>query len=215
MQSGILHESYLYLLARWDRFIDALTIHVSLSVLALLIAIVICIPLGIWSARSRRISTVTINLVSALRVLPSLAILVVMLPYLGLGFTPALAALTILACPPILINTYTGFRDVDPDVVEAAYGMGMTPAQVLWWIESPLALPVVVAGLRTAAVEVVASATLAAFIGGGGLGEFIINGLGLNDMRSLLVGAVPVALLALLVEGLFALTERVLRLAAQ
>src|SRR5690606_13842805 len=128
---------------------------------------------------------------------------------------PIFAALTILACPPILINTYTGYRDVDPAVVEAAYGMGMTPGQVLWWIESPLALPVVVAGLRTAAVEVVASATLAAFIGGGGLGEFIINGLGLNDMRSLLVGAVPVALLALLAEGLFALTERALRLAAQ
>jgi len=215
VQSGILHESYLYLLARWDRFIDALTIHVSLSVLALLIATVICIPLGIWSARTRRFSSWTINLVSALRVLPSLAILVLMLPYLGLGFTPALVALTILACPPILINTYTGYRDVDPAVVEAAYGMGMTPGQVLWWIESPLALPVVVAGLRTAAVEVVASATLAAFIGGGGLGEFIINGLGLNDMRSLLVGAVPVALLALLAEGLFALTERALRLAAQ
>lgn len=194
---------------------DALTVHVTLSAMALLIATLICIPLGIWSARSQRLSPWTINLVSALRVLPSLAILVLMLPYLGLGFTPALAALTILACPPILINTYTGFRDVDPAVVEAAYGMGMTPRQVLWWIESPLALPVVVAGLRTAAVEVVASATLAAFIGGGGLGEFIINGLGLNDMRSLLVGAVPVALLALLAEGLFAVTERVLRLTAQ
>src|SRR5690606_6422141 len=105
----------------------------------------------------QRLSPWTINLVSALRVLPSLAILVLMLPYLGLGFTPALVALTILACPPILINTYTGYRDVDPAVVEAAYGMGMTTGQVLWWIESPLALPVVVAGLRTAAVEVVAS----------------------------------------------------------
>lgn len=193
-------------------FADALKVHVLLSVTALLIATLISVPLGIWSARSTVVSTAAINVFGALRVVPSLAILVIVLPYLGLGAAPALVALTVLACPPILINTYVAYRGVDPAVVEAARGMGMTNGQVLWWIESALAAPVVAAGMRTAAVEVVASAALAAFIGGGGLGEFIVNGLSMNNMPLVFVGAVPVALLALATEGIFHLGERLLQL---
>jgi osmoprotectant transport system permease protein len=130
------------------------------------------------------------------------------MPFLGTGFTPALVALTVLACPPVLINTFLGFRSVNLAVLEAASGMGMEKWRVLTKIEFPLALPIVIAGIRTASIEVIASATLAAFIGGGGLGTFIVNGLAMYNFSLLLVGAVPVAALAILSEVCFAGVER-------
>jgi osmoprotectant transport system permease protein len=153
-----------------------------------------------------------INLFSALRLLPSLVILFLALPYLGLGFWPSLVALTVLACPPILINTFAGIQGVDPAVRESAAGVGMSNRQVLWRIELPLAFPVIMAGIRIAAVEVIASATLAAFIAGGGLGEYITRGFALNETRIMLVGAVAVALLALGVDASFAAVQKVARL---
>ena len=209
MQVGA--DALQYIAGNSTRFVQAVQTHVTLSLLALLIAAIVCLPLGVWTSRSPTTATVALGVVNTLRVLPSLAILLLALPYLGLGFRPALVALTLLACPPLLINTDAGFRNVAPAVVEAAYGMGMSRDQVLWQIQLPLALPVIVAGFRTAAVEVVASATLATFIGSGGLGDFISAGLALNDTRLLLVGAVPVALLALLAEALLGVTERRLR----
>jgi osmoprotectant transport system permease protein len=146
--------------------------------------------------------------VNGLRVIPSLAILFLAIPYFGLSFTSAAIALTILALPPILLNTDAGFRTVDPAIKESAFGMGMTSRQVLWRVEAPLALPVIVAGVRTAATEVIASATLAAFIGSGGLGLYVVRGFALFDMAILLVGAVPVAGLALLAEITFGRLER-------
>jgi osmoprotectant transport system permease protein len=145
---------------------------------------------------------------TALRSIPSLAVLALMLPVLGLGSKPALVALTLLAIPPILINTDVGYRSVDRAAVEAAVGMGMLPGQVLRRVETPLAAPVILAGVRTAAVEVIASATLAAFIGGGGLGDLIIAGLQNDDVGELLAGALCVALLALVAEGVLGLTQR-------
>lgn len=200
-----------YLLTNIDRFWQALGVHVWLAVAALSVGIVICIPLGIWAARSRIVSGLSLNVVGILRVVPSLAVLVLVFPYLGLGTRTALVALAVLAGPPILINTYVAYRDVDPTVVEAAVGMGMTRGQIMRWIETPLAMPVVLTGIRTAAGEVVASATLAAFIGGGGMGEFIVNGLAVNNVSLLLVGAIPVAILALLFEGLLAIPEHFAR----
>jgi osmoprotectant transport system permease protein len=141
---------------------------------------------------------------------PSLAILFLALPYLGTGFRPALFALVVLAFPPIIINTYAGIRNVDRAVVEAAFGMGMEPNQVLRQVELPIALPAVIAGIRTAAVEVIASATLAAFIGGGGLGDFITRGFAVYEPAIMLVGAIPVALLALFSEGLLGGIQRLL-----
>jgi osmoprotectant transport system permease protein len=144
---------------------------------------------------------------------PSLAILTLALPYLGLGFRPALVALALLAIPPIVINTDLGLRSIASSIVEAAQAMGMTPGQVRRRVEWPLALPIVFAGVRTAAVEVIASATLAAFIGGGGLGEYIVNGLANNDAGALLEGGLTVALLALCAEyGLGAVERRLARL---
>jgi osmoprotectant transport system permease protein len=207
---GMLEAAYQYALANRAFFMEALSTHIRLSVLALAIGGVLCIPLGVYIARRRALSPQLLAVFSGLRVVPSLAILFLAVPYLGLGFLPALVALTILACPPILINTEAGFRGVDPAVVEAARGMGMDGRQVLWRVEVPLAVPVLVAGVRTAAVDVFASATLAAFIGGGGLGDFIYRGFALFELPVMLVGAIPVAILTLGAEGILAGIQRVL-----
>jgi osmoprotectant transport system permease protein len=156
-----------------------------------------------------------INVANALRVVPSLAVLFLALPYLGIGFRPSLIALTVLACPPILINTYAGFRSVDRAVIEAAYGMGMAAPQVLRSVEVPLALPVVIAGVRIAAIEVIASASLAAYIAGGGLGEFIQRGFAVNNLGITLAGTIPIALLALLADALLAGVQRAATVSAR
>ncbi|HEU5100489.1 MAG TPA: ABC transporter permease [Roseiflexaceae bacterium] len=201
-------EAYQYYLENQERFWEAMGRHLSLSLSALAISVLVGVPLGIWISRRERAAELAINGFGALRLVPSLAILFLALPYLGTGFRPALFALTVLALPPVLINTYAGIRNVDRAVVEAAFGMGMEPTQVLQQIELPIALPAIIAGIRTAAVEVVASATLAAFIGGGGLGDFITRGFAVYDPRIMLVGAVPVALLALLSEAALAGLQR-------
>lgn len=201
-------KSIEYVLDNSDRFLEALQVHLGLSFLALWIGIVICVPLGVVCAKNFRVAGPIMNLINAFRVIPSLAILVIVFPILGAGFWPALVALTVLACPPILINTYLGFREINPFIIEAALGMGMNKRQMLRKIEFPLAIPVIIAGCRTAAVEVIASATLAAFIGGGGLGTFIINGLGMYNIPLILVGALPVAMLAVSSEIVLASVER-------
>ncbi|MGQ0572166.1 MAG: ABC transporter permease [Armatimonadota bacterium] len=206
----MVEAAYRYAVANQSVFWQAVRIHVELSLLALAIGSVLCVPLGVYIARRRPLSPQLLGLFSGLRVVPSLAILFLAVPYLGLGFFPALVALAVLACPPILINTEAGFRSVDAAVLEAALGMGMGARQVLWRIEVPLATPLVVAGLRTAAVDVFASATLAAFIGGGGLGDFIARGFALFDPAVMLVGAIPVALLTLGAEAVLAGAQRVL-----
>ncbi len=197
-----------YLQTNRDDFWNSLVQHLALSGSALLIALVVCVPLGIWAARSKMVAQFGINTANALRVVPSLAILFLAYPYLGLGFRNALVALTVLACPPILINTYAGFRAVDPAVVEAARGMGMQPAQVIRSVELPLALPVILAGIRIATVEVIASAALAAFIAAGGLGIFIQRGFAVNRPEITLAGVIPIALLALLADALLAGAQR-------
>ncbi len=201
-------RAYEYLLEHQPDFRSALATHLRLSGSALLIALVVCVPLGLWAAKRRAVAQPVINAANALRVIPSLAILFLAQPYLGIGFAPSLVALTVLACPPILINTYAGFRSVDRAVVEAAYGMGMAGSQVLRRIELPLAFPILLAGLRIAAVEVIASASLAAFIGGGGLGNFIQRGFAVNEPGIMLVGTIPTALLALTAEAVLAVAAR-------
>ncbi len=207
----ILRHAYDYALAHTDDLGGAIRQHLLLVAIALGIGIVVCVPLGVWTSRSRVASLTLINGFNALRVVPSLAVLFLALPYFGLSLTAALVALTVLALPPILINTDAAFRTIDPAIREAARGMGMSGATMLRRVEFPLALPVIVAGIRIAAVEVIASATLAAFIGGGGLGIFITRGFALYDTSVLLVGAVPVALLALTAEIGLSLVQRAAR----
>lgn len=193
-------RAYTYAVSNFDALLSAVQQHFLLILVPLAIGLLVGLPLGLWSARSRLASIALINGFNALRVIPSLAILFLAIPYFGLSFESAVIALTLLVMPPILINTDAGFRHIDPMIREAAYGMGMDRGQVLRSIEIPLALPIVIAGIKTATVEVIASATLAAFIGAGGLGTFIVRGFALYDTSILLVGAIPVAGLALSAE---------------
>ncbi|MBW4647244.1 MAG: ABC transporter permease [Kastovskya adunca ATA6-11-RM4] len=194
-----------------DRLMTALGQHLRLVVVPLTIGLGLGLPLGLLSSRSRTASTVLINTFNGLRVIPSLAILFVAIPYFGLTFQSAAIALTLLVIPPILISTDVAFRSINPAIREAAKGMGMAPLQVLQQVEIPLALPVIVAGIKTATTEAIASATLAAFIGAGGLGSFIVLGFSLYDNAILLVGAIPVAVLALIAEVGLSTLERSLQ----
>jgi osmoprotectant transport system permease protein len=182
--------------------------HLALSAAALALALLLGLPLGTVLARSRRLRGPALAAIYVARVVPSLAVLALMLPLVGIGFWPALIALTLLAVPPIVLGTDVGLRGVPETVVDAARGLGLTRPQIAARVEWPLAIPVVFSGIRTAAVEVVASATLAAFIGGGGLGEYIVNGLAENDNPQLLEGALSVALLALCTQWLLGGIER-------
>jgi osmoprotectant transport system permease protein len=197
----IFQQAWLYYLAHQVEFWQAARQHMLLAGSALLAAVLICVPLGVWTSRSRWATLTLMNGISAVRVLPSLAVLFLVVPYLGLTAVSAGVALLLLAMPPVLINADAAFRSLDPAVLEAARSTGMSPSQMLARVEFPLALPVILTGVRTAAVEVIASATLAAFVGSGGLGIYITRGFALYDYSILLVGAVPVALVTLLVEG--------------
>ena len=207
----LLQEASLYARSHTDELLEALSQHLLLVAVALMISIVVCVPLGVWTSRSRQAALTVINGFNALRVIPSLAILFLAIPYFGLSFTSAAIALTLLALPPVLINTDAAYRTIEPAVREAARGMGMTTGQILWRVETPLAMPVIVAGIRTAAIEVIASATLAAFIGSGGLGLFIVRGFSLYNIPILLVGAIPVGLLTLTAELVLGGVQRMLQ----
>jgi osmoprotectant transport system permease protein len=195
----------------WDRRLDlaAMTLrHLLLVGLALLAAVFVAVPLGLFLERTRRLAEPIIGSLGVLQTIPSIALLAFMIPLLGVGVTPALVALWLYALYPIARGTYTGVRDADPDAVGAAEALGTTPVQRLLWVRLPLAAPVIMAGIRTAAVITVGAATLAAFIGAGGLGEPIVAGLALADTRMILSGALPAAALALAVDGVLALVER-------
>ncbi|HEX6557703.1 MAG TPA: ABC transporter permease [Ktedonobacteraceae bacterium] len=183
-----------------NKFLQYTVDYIKLCAVAIALAIVISVPLGVLVVRSPVASFIAINFSGLLRAIPILAVLVVFYPILGFGFLPALVALTILGIPPILLNTYTGIRGVDPATIDAARGMGMTTLQIVTRIQTPLVLPIIAAGIRTSAVQIIATATLAAIIGADGYGVYIYLGLREFDTTQLLAGALPVALLALLVE---------------
>jgi osmoprotectant transport system permease protein len=192
-------------------FVQMVATHLWLSAVALALATVIAVPLGILGARFRRLDSVSEGVWGTLRIIPSLALLLVLIPVLGTGTLPAVVSLTVLAIPPILINTTTAFKTLPADVLEAAEGMGMPPARELLTVKLPLALPVAFAGFRTATSEVIASATLAAYIGAGGLGDLIFTGLGLMRTDLLWIGGLFVAALSLAVGALLSLAEARMR----
>ena len=191
-------------------FSQLLLTHVELSALALIIAILIAVPVAIAVRNTPIGATLAINVGNIGRAVPSLALLALALPFFGFGFTSALLALTALAIPPILINASTALRQVDPGVIDAARGMGLSGSQILAGIQLPIAAPVIFAGIRTSAVQVVASATLATFIGGGGLGDLIVEGFQRGDTAILLAGALSVAVLSIITELGFAGIEKAL-----
>jgi osmoprotectant transport system permease protein len=182
-------------------FFAHLGTHIGLSLSALAAAVAIGVPIAGFAAGRPVARAVTLFGAGALRVVPSVAVLTLTLPYLGLGFRPALLALVALGIPPIVINTELGLRSASPAALDAARGMGMTARQIRRRVEWPLAVPLVFAGFRTASVELIASATLASFIGGGGLGDYIVDGLATDDTGELFLGACSVALLALAVDA--------------
>ena len=203
----LLGQTWAYIGQNADRFQQALLVHLGLSLGALGIAMLVFIPLGVLTSMGGKLTTTIVGAVAAVRVIPSLAVILLLLPVFGLGWRPALIALTLLAGPPLVINTDIGLRGVDPATLEAATGLGMTGVQRFWRVKVPLALPVIVTGVRSAAVEVIGSATLAAFVGAGGLGTFITSGITLMDERMLLSGALLVTALALLTEWVLARLE--------
>jgi osmoprotectant transport system permease protein len=195
----------------WDRratLAELAIRHLLLVGLALLAAVIVAVPLGVFLERSRRLAEPMIGALGVLQTIPSIALLAFMIPLLGVGVTPALVALWLYALYPIARGTYTGVRDADPDAVAAAEALGTTPVQRLLWVRLPLAAPVIMSGIRTAAVITVGAATLAAFIGAGGLGEPIVAGLALADTRMILSGALPAAALALAVDGVLSVVEK-------
>ncbi|HET9659649.1 MAG TPA: ABC transporter permease [Thermomicrobiales bacterium] len=206
-----------YIQNNQQKFLDALRLHVELSLYALVLAIAIFVPLGVLASRWRG-GPALVGIVSAARVIPSISVLFLLYPYrreIGQiapfwdrNFVLALIALTLLAGPPLIINTDAALRGVSPSVLENAQGLGMTGPQVFAKVQLPLSLPVITSGVRTAAIEVIASATFAAFIGVGTLGRFITSGLTLYDFSLLLVGAIPVTLLALGAEASLAGLQR-------
>ena len=203
----LLEQTWVYAAQNAGRVQQALLVHLLLSFVALGIAMLVFIPLGVLVSRGGKLTSTIVGAVAAVRVIPSLAVILLLLPIFGLGWRPALIALTLLAGPPLVINTDIGLRGVDPATLEAATGLGMTGPQRFWRVKVPLALPVIVTGVRSAAVEVIGSATLAAFVGAGGLGTFITSGITLMDERMLLTGALLVTLLALLTEWILARLE--------
>jgi len=189
--------------------------HVSLSATALALGVLIALPIGLAIGHSGRGARAAVALTNIGRAIPSLGWLGMVLPIPlvlfergGLGFLPALIALVALAIPPIVTNTYAGLREVDRELIDAARGMGMGERRILAAVEVPIALPVILAGIRSSAVQVVATATLAAVVAGGTLGDFILQGIFVRDLPRVFGAALMVAALALATEGLFALLQR-------
>ena len=189
--------------------------HVEISVAALLIATAIALPAGLWIGHTKRGVRLAINLATFGRAIPSLAAIAIVVPItvmidpqLGFKVYPTLVAMVILAVPPILVNSYAGVAGVDRDLVEASRAMGLRERQILRDVELPIALPVIVGGLRSATVQVIATATLGALYGFGALGSYIVEGVAQSDDAKLFGGVILVALLALLAEGGLALTQR-------
>jgi osmoprotectant transport system permease protein len=184
--------------------------HVSYSALAVLIAALLALPIGLLIGHTGRGSLLAASLSNFWRALPTLGLVILVFRLEPLSIWPVLAALVVIAIPPILLNTDVGIRSVDPGVRDAARGMGMTGWQALWRVEVPIAMPLILAGLRSAAGQVVATATIAAYVGLGGLGRFIIDGYASRDIGEITGGAIIVALVALPVEGGFAVLQRTL-----
>ena len=185
---------------RNEEFFKAIFEHIQISFYALVIALIIAIPLGIYLTYKKKIAEIVIGLTAIMQTIPSLALLGLLIPIMGIGRKPAITALVIYALLPILRNTYTGINGVDPVYMVASRAMGMNKLQQLFKIQLPLAMPVIMAGIRTATVLIIGTATLASLIGAGGLGKLILLGLDRNNMDLILLGAIPSALLAVLFD---------------
>lgn len=202
-----LSATYSYFVSNFDTFLGLLGEHLALVLISVVLAIIVAVPMGIIATRNERLKRFIMGIGNVAQTVPTLAIIALVFPLLGLGFRPALVGLFAYALLPILTNTVAGLENVNESTVEAARGMGMTENQILRRIKLPLAVPVIFAGIRTSAVLNVGTAYLAFFIGGGGLGVWVITGISLFDTPQLLAGAIPGAVLAIGLDSLFAYIE--------
>lgn len=193
---------------RKEDLLDSLLIHIEITLVAMLIAILIAVPLGIFLARHKKFAEPVIGIASVIQTIPSLALLGFMIPLFGIGKEPALIALVLYALLPILRNTFLGISEVDQAAVEAGVGMGMTRWQLLFMVQLPIALPVLIGGIRTSTVWTVGVATLGALVGAGGLGDFIFRGIATANSQLILLGAIPSALLAIFFDTVLRMFEQ-------
>jgi osmoprotectant transport system permease protein len=211
-RNDLLEKILEYFQNRSDVYWDAVLRHLFVSLLSVAVACLIAIPLGVLSARGTKIRTLLTGIFSTIRIIPSLAVLLLCMPLLGTGPLPAIVALAFLAIPPILINTTIAFAEIPAPMIETATAMGMSKVRTFFIVKVPLAMPVLMTGVKTAVVEVIASATLAAYIGGGGLGDLIFTGLGLLRADLLLIGGISVAILSIAADFLLSgIEHRLLR----
>lgn len=194
--------------SRWPEILKSLGQHMQLTLIALALATIISVPLGIYLTRHRKFADVVIGITSVFQTIPSLALLGFMIPLLGIGAKPAIVALTIYGLLPILRNTYTGIMGVDKGQIEAGRGMGMTSKQILVMVEIPSALNIIMAGIRTATVLIIGVTTLASLVGAGGLGDLIFRGISSVNSGLILAGAIPAAVLALFFDYVLKMLER-------
>lgn len=181
--------------------------HIYISVISLGLGVIVAVPLGILLSQVPKVADFVISVVSVLQTIPTLALLALMIPVLGVGKVPAIVALFVYSLLPILRNTYLGMSNVNPDLLDAAKGMGLTRMQIIRQVQLPLAVPVIMAGIRLSTVYVIAWTTLASYIGGGGLGDMIFNGLNLFRPDLILGGTIPVTILAVIVDLIMARIE--------
>lgn len=184
--------------------------HLGYTALTLLIALIIAVPLGAWIGHTNKGGFLVVGLANGLRALPTLGLLVLLVGAIGIGLIGPLIALVVLAVPPILAGTYAGVRNVDGAIVDAAHGMGMRGRDVLFQVELPNALPLIIGGVRSALLQVISTATIAAFVALGGLGRFIVDGLAVRDFGQMIGGSLLVALLAIVADLLLAALQKLL-----
>ena len=181
--------------------------HIYMSLISLGLGVIVAVPLGILLSQVPKVANIVISIVSVLQTIPTLALLALMIPFLGVGKVPAIVALFIYSLLPILRNTYLGMSNVNPDLLDAAKGMGLKRMQIIRQVQLPLSVPVIMAGIRLSTVYVIAWTTLASYIGGGGLGDMIFNGLNLFRPDLILGGTIPVTILAVIVDLVMARVE--------
>ncbi|WP_144553134.1 ABC transporter permease [Peribacillus simplex] len=197
-----------FLQMNWQELVFKAWEHLYISLIAVFLGIIVAVPLGIMLTRMKRSASIIIGIANIMQTLPSLAVLAFFIPFLGVGKTPAIIALFYYSVLPILRNTYTGIKGVNGNLLESGRGIGMTSWERIRLVEFPLALSVIMAGIRTASVYLIGWATLASFIGGGGLGDYIFIGLNLYQTEYIIAGAVPVIIMAILVDYVFSIIER-------
>ncbi len=189
-----------FFISRWDAILQMTISHFTIVILAMIISIILGVIIGILITNNKQLAKVILNVANILMTIPSLALFSVLIPIMGIGKAPAIAGLVLYTQLPIIRNVYTGIITIDPSIIEAARGMGLSNTKIMFKIKIPLAFPVIMAGLRTATVMGIGIGAIAAYIGAGGLGEYIFQGINRGNDRMIIIGAVMVSLITIIVD---------------